>query len=108
MKKLLFLSTFILAYGSAMAQPYKTIKTFKPYKWMIGVHWSVIEDDGNQLGDLFNVGSSWNYQYYPTKLSLDRYLRYGWSLEASATYNTYLPGKRVNDTTGLASIFFCA
>ena len=108
MKKLLLLSTFILAYGFAMAQPYKTIKTFKPYKWMLGVHWSVIEDDGNQLGDLFNVASSWNYQYYPTKLSLDRYLRYGWSLEASATYNTYLPGKRVNDTTGLASIFFCA
>ena len=107
MKKLLLLFSLLFVVNSAVAQPYKTIKVYKPYKWMIGVSWTVIEDDGNQLGDLFNVGSSWNYQYYPTKISLDRYLKYGWSLEAAAAYTPYLPGKRINDTTGLSGIFAC-
>lgn len=107
MKKLLLLFTFLITCMALHAQPYKTVKAYKPYKWMVGVHWSVIEDDGNQLGDLFNVASSWNYLYYPTKISVDRYLRYGWSVEASATYNTYTPAKRINDTIGLSSIFAC-
>lgn len=107
MKKHLLFLTSVLLSAFAIAQPYKTIKPYAPYKWMVGVHWSVIEDDGNQLGDLFNVGRSWNYLYYPTKISVDRYLKYGWSLEGSATYMTYTPAKTVNDTTGLASMFMC-
>ncbi len=107
MKKRLLFSLFLLVSCLTFAQPYKTIKPYAPYKWMVGVHWTVIEDDGNQLGDLFNVGGSWNYLYYPTRITVDRYLRYGWSLEASASYMTYLAGKRVNDTISGGSIFFC-
>lgn len=107
MNRYLLVFSFLTISITAFCQPYKTIKPYAPYKWMIGVHWSVIEDDGNQLGDLFNVGKSWNYMYFPTKITLDRYLRYGWSLEGSATYMQYLPGKTVNDTTGLASMFMC-
>lgn len=97
--------TFIL--NVAYAQPYKTIKTFKPYNWMIGVSWSVIDDDGHQFDRLFDVNNSWNYLVYPTKLSVDKYFIYGWSMEASATYNLYTPVKTINDTIGLTSVFAC-
>lgn len=107
MTKISICLTILLLSLKSFAQPHKTIKPFAPYKWMVGVHWTVIEDDGNQLGDLFSVGKSWNYLYYPSKITVDRYLRYGWSLEASAAYMKYLPGKTVNDTIGLGSTFFC-
>ncbi|MDX2362767.1 MAG: hypothetical protein QNK23_18295 [Crocinitomicaceae bacterium] len=106
MKKFLLLIVALIAFNTAFAQPYKLQKKYAPYKWMIGVSWNVIEDDGNQLGDLFNAAESWNYLYYPTKITVDRYLKYGWSLEGAATYMKYEAGKRVNDTISLGSTFF--
>ena len=105
MKKLLYLFLFTFYISSAFAQPYKTIKKYKPYDWMVGVSWSVVEDDGSPFSGIFNVASSWNYLFYPTRISVDRYLKSGWSVEAVVTYNTYLPGKMVNGKLGASGIF---
>ncbi len=107
MKKILLLISIFFTLNTGFAQPYKTIKVFKPYNWMIGVSWSVIDDDGHQFDRLFDVNGSWNYLVYPTKVSLDRYFKYGWSIEGTATYNQYLPSKTINDSIGLTSVFFC-
>ena len=108
MKKILFLFAFIFTLSNTYAQPYKTIKTFKPYDWMIGVSWTVIDDDGKQFTGLFDVPNSWNFLYYPTKLSLDKYFKYGWSMEVSATYESYLPGKLINGHTDVSGLFLAA
>ena len=91
----------------AFAQPYKLQKEIKPYKWMVGAHWTVIEDDGEQWG-FFDVGPSWHILYYPTKLTVDRYFTSGWSVEVAGAFSQYTPGKRVNDTIGGASLFIAA
>ncbi len=96
--KVLFYLAFLFVTNLSFAQPYKTIKRYKPYKWMIGLHWAAIDDDGNQFGDLFNMKDSWMYSYYPTQLSVDRYFDNGWSIEGVATYMQYVPDKNVNDT----------
>lgn len=86
----------------ANAQPYKTIKEAKPYKWMFGIHWSIVEDDGDPFGNIFNAATSWNLRPYPSKITVDRYIRYGWSMEAAATYGQYVPRKFVNGETELS------
>lgn len=105
MRSLLISALFILTVGVIYAQPYKTIKTFKPYKWMFGVHWTAIDDNGDKFGRLFDPGKSWNILPYPTKITVDRYFKYGWSLEMAGSYTQYLPGKLINDSTNVSGIF---
>lgn len=88
----------------AHAQPYKTIKPFKPYKWMFGLHWYGLEDDGNKFSGMFDVNRSWNIKPFPTMLTVDRYFVYGWSAEASLAYGQYTTNKLVNDTTGVSGM----
>ncbi len=71
---------------------------------MIGVSWTVIDDDGQQFSGLFDVNNSWNYLYFPTKISVDRYFKYGWSIETSASYMRYENGRLINDSTNIESI----
>jgi hypothetical protein len=104
MLKNLFLATLILTSFGAYAQPYKTIKPYKPYKWMIGVHWTAVDDDGNKFGNVFDAANSWNIKPFPTRFTLDRYFVYGWSVEMAASYVEYTPDKLVNDSTGREGI----
>ena len=87
------------------AQPYKTIEKFKPYKWMVGIHWNAVEDDGKPLGGIFNFVNSWNMPFFPSKLTVDRYFDNGWSIEGAAAYNRYKAGKQINNQTDVSSIF---
>lgn len=73
---------------------------------MFGVHWNVVEDDGNKFGGLFDVSNSWNVLPYPTKITADKYFKYGWSLEMAASYNKYERDKTINDSTGIEATFF--
>jgi len=90
----------------AYAQPYKTIKIYKPYKWMLGLHVSAIEDDGEKFKQVFKVQDRWNIQPFPTRLTLDRYFLYGWSAEAALTYTQYKSNIIVNDSTGITGAHF--
>jgi len=96
---LLFISTHVLA------QPTSIQRKKNPYSWMFGVSWNVVDDDGNAFGNLFDYNGSWNYLYYPSRLTVDRYLRKGWSLEGMAAYNQYTSKKLINDTTGVSGMF---
>lgn len=107
MKTVVFLSCFVLAITIGNAQPYKTIKPYKPYKWMFGISWSAIDDDGRKFDAPFDYVTSWNILPYPTKISVDRYFRYGWSAEATATYSEYLPNKMIQCETDISSTFIC-
>ena len=89
----------------ALAQPYKTIQGYKPYKWMFGIHWNVVEDDGSKFSGLFDTKNAWNMMVLPTKFTADKYFDYGWSLEMAAAYNRFEDSKTINDTTRLTSHF---
>ena len=99
---------FITLSNSAMAQPYKTIKVYKPYKWMFGIHWSIVEDDGTKFENIFNTATSWNLRPYPTKITVDRYIKYGMSMEAVVTYGQYVSKNIVNGETGLSGMILAA
>lgn len=68
---------------------------------MFGAHWSAVEDDGNKFEHITDFSNSWNIKPFPTKLTLDRYIIYGWSVEAIASYGNYTESKLVYDTTGI-------
>ena len=108
MKGLLTIFMVLISVAYSNAQPYKTIGVFKPYKWMIGVEWTAIDDDGNKFGNLFDVNNSWNYKLYPTRLTVDRYFIYGWSMEFAASYMNYDQGKVINDSTNVSATFLSA
>lgn len=104
----LLLLFFITLSTSALAQPYKTIKEYKPYKWMFGVHWSIVEDDGSPFANIFNAGTSWNLRPYPSKITVDRYIKHGWSMEGALTYGQYVSSNVVNSETGISGFMGAA
>jgi OmpA-OmpF porin, OOP family len=94
----------ILHSSSVLAQFSGHVMKDQPYKWMFGLHWSIVDDDGDAFGKLLNAGSSWNLRPYPTKLTVDRYLKQGWSLETALTYGQYMPKNIINGQVGLSGI----
>lgn len=100
LKKLFFITTFLLTFHS-QAQPESLRTKAHPYKWMFGLSWSLIEDNGEKFTKLFDIPGSFNYEYFPSRIMLDRYFRYGWSMEFAGSFNRFLPAAQVNDTTGV-------
>ena len=79
-----------------------------PYRWMIGLGWNVVDDDGLAFSKLLDYKNSWNYLYYPTTLSMDKYLKKGWSFDGALSCNRYSKSKLINDSTGVKGIFAAA
>lgn len=105
LSSLLLLSCFIIS-TSAIAQP-SIIKTRKnPYKWMFGLSWNFVNDNEEKIENLGDVSKSWYGMYFPTRISIDRYLRKGWSWELMAAYNQFKPKHIINDSSGRAGTFF--
>lgn len=67
--------------------------------------WNFVEDDGREFCQPFDVAQSWNGLPYPTRLTVDRYLKYGLSVEFAGAYNNYTAGKLINDSTGYSGMF---
>jgi len=105
MRNLLFIIPFLLFAFVGFSQPYKTIKVYKPYNWMFGVHWTAVDDNGDKFGRLFDVGGSWNIRPFPTRVTADKYFKYGWSLEMAGSYTEYRAGKLINGSTDVSGIF---
>lgn len=68
----------------------------KPYSWMIGVDWNVMEDDGYRYEHLLDVKNSWNMPIFPSSVNVDVYLLKGMSIDVMASYNEYKMGKTIN------------
>ncbi len=98
MKRIIFLLYIVLGTSNfqGFSQHSLSFKTIKPYKWMIGIGWNVVDDDGRAFSYMLDVKNSWNYLYYPTTLSVDRYLKRGFSVEFVGAYNKYGANKCVN------------
>ena len=77
----------------------QNFKMVKPYKYMVGLHWSVIDDNGSRVDGLFDVNNTWNAKVFPTSISFDYYFRKGFSAEKQVSYNFYELGKLINGHT---------
>lgn len=107
----LFLSCILLIVNiSVLAQPSSTLEKQKPkpYTWMFGAGWNIVDDDGRPFDNPFAVSQAWNYQFYPTRLMVDYYLNRGFSVEFAGCYNQYTEVKLINNTTNLKGTFFSA
>jgi hypothetical protein len=89
----------------SLAQPSSINRKKNPYAWMLGISWNVVNDNEEKLPNLYDVSGSWNSLYYPSRLSIDKYLRRGWSMEGSLAYNKYKSTKIINDSIGRPGIF---
>ncbi len=87
------------------AQPLAWIGKPRPYKWMIGVSWNTVDDDGRGFCQAFDVKEVWNTPVYPSRIMVDRYLKKGLSIEFSGAYNQYKSSKLINDSTGRSGMF---
>ena len=83
---LLFLSVFLT--NTALSQD---IKTQKPYKFMYGLSWNAIDDDGRPFRELLRFRPRWNMFALPTTLSLDYYHKDGMSFEGIMSFFRILP-----------------
>jgi len=101
--KLLLISLVVCTVS--WSQPYHWYGQPKPYKWMFGLGWNFVEDDGREMCQPFDVAQSWNGLSYPTRLTVDRYLKYGLSVEFAGAYTNYTSGKLINDSTGYSGMF---
>ena len=98
---------FSIAFSlSSIAQPAAMQTKKNPYKWMISLDWSAIDDNGEPYTKLFDLPGSWNYEYFPSRLMVDRFYYKGWSFEGAVTYNRYLSNKQINGATGMSGSFF--
>lgn len=73
---------------------------------MVGVSWTAVEDDGRGMCQPFDVAQSWNYEYFPTRIFVDKYFKYGLSAEFSGAYVNYRAGKLINGSTTSSGVFF--
>jgi hypothetical protein len=93
---------------SLSAQPLHWMGQKRPYKWQFGLGWNAVEDDGRGFCQPFDVEQSWNVPVFPSRVMVDRYLKYGLSVEFSGAYNNYQEGKLINDSTNLSGLFISA
>lgn len=105
----LLFTLLLCVWANAMyAQSQYLRKRNDPYKWMFGLGWNVVDDDGLAFSNLLDYTTSWNYLYYPTTLSIDKYLKRGWSVDGALSYNRYTTSKLINDSTGVKGVFVAA
>lgn len=95
----------ILFFFNGLCQPSAINRKKNPYSWMFGISWNIVDNNEEKLPNLFDVKGSWNYLLYPTRISIDKYARKGWSYEGMVAYNRYTDDKIINDTTGISGIF---
>lgn len=98
-------SFVLLMASNVFAQPTSIGHNKNPYKWMFGLSWSVVDDNGKPYTRLLDVVGSYNFEYYPSRITVDRYLKKGWSLELAFAYNMYKGSKLINGVVGVSGIF---
>ena len=72
-------------------------------EWIFGLHGVVADDDGRTIKGIFDVSKGWNFNPYPSRVSVERSLNKDWRVEVAASYIKYAAGKLLNDVPSLSS-----
>jgi OmpA-OmpF porin, OOP family len=100
---------FLILTGVFVSNPLtaqRNFKKIKPYSFMLGVHWNIMDDDGNRFGNLFDAKNVWNMLPYPSSLNADLYFMKGFSGEVLFSFNRYDTTKIINSERGLSGMAF--
>lgn len=65
--------------------------------WLVTLGTNIVDDSGDEFGELFDLSEGWNMVPYPSRVSVGRYFKNGLGLEAIGTYNKYKEGKIVDN-----------
>src|SRR5690606_27844068 len=65
--------------------------------WLVTLGTNIVDDSGDEFGNLFDIKDAWNMVPYPSRVSVGRYFKNGLGLEAIGTYNKYKQGKIVDN-----------
>lgn len=65
--------------------------------WTFGISGHVVDDDGKPFQNLFNPSTAWNFLYYPSRLTIDKYYKDGFSFQLEFAYNQFTSGKSINN-----------
>lgn len=65
--------------------------------WIVSIGTNIVDDSGDEFGELFDFKEGWNVVPFPSRISIGRYFENGVGLEAIGTYNKYKEGKIVDN-----------
>ncbi|PRX55310.1 OmpA family protein [Flagellimonas meridianipacifica] len=72
--------------------------------WMVSLGMNVVDDSGDEFGNLLDIRDGWNAVPFPSRISIGRYFQNGLGLEAIGTYNQYREGKIVDNVVNTEDI----
>lgn len=76
--------------------------------WMVGLGFNAVDDSGNVFSNLLNVSEEWNAVPYPSRVSIGRYFKSGFGIEAIGSYNQYQEGKIIDEVINTTVIDYFA
>lgn len=96
------LTTFLLVGPCIRAQgpgqhKNKVFRKLQKTTWVAGVSGMVIDDDAKAFTDLFDVNNTWNFLYFPSRVTLEGYHRKGLTFGAALGYGQITKSNRIND-----------
>lgn len=102
LKTALVVILLVAGFGTSNAQFsrwwYQFMAQMRQTEWVIGGGWNVVHDDGGKwFRHLFRAGDVWHIPAYPSRLTCEKYLKDGWSVEVMAAYNRYGIGNHLTD-----------
>ncbi|MDC6366881.1 MULTISPECIES: OmpA family protein [Flavobacteriaceae] len=86
-------SSFIFAQEIELTKKDSIVQSF----WLVTVGTNMVDDSGDEFGELFDFSEGWNMVPFPSRVSVGRYFKNGLGLEAIGTYNRYNEGKIVDN-----------
>ncbi|WP_420600867.1 OmpA family protein [Flagellimonas sp.] len=76
--------------------------------WLFTLGINIVDDSGDEFGNLFDIKDGWNMVPYPSRVSIGRYFENGVGLETIATYNKYKTGKIIDNAENREDIDYLA
>ena len=98
--KSILLLIIVVFLGNEVNAQFRLDRVRKPYKFMIGVYYNAIDDDG-RWDNLLTYSDGWNMPVFPSSVSFDYYHKNSWSFEGIFNYNRYLPTNLYNGIYGV-------
>lgn len=74
--------------------------------WLVSLGTNIVDDSGDEFGDLLDLQDGWNVVPFPSRFSVGRYFENGVGLEAIGTYNEYKEGKTVDNAPILEDVTY--
>jgi outer membrane protein OmpA-like peptidoglycan-associated protein len=100
----LIFSSFIFAQEVEMTKKDSIVQSY----WLVTLGTNIVDDSGDEFGELFDLSEGWNMVPYPSRVSVGRYFKNGLGLEAIGSHNRYKEGKIIDNVVNTEDIDYWA